>query len=198
MTCIVGLVHDGVTYIGGDSLGSNGFSSTVRKDEKVFPMKDIDNALIGFTTSYRMGQLLMYARGLANKRDIHDLASGTLDHEYLVTKFIPNVQKVFEDGGFSKNLNGEKRGGKFLLAHKDRLFSINNDFQVGESYDNFDACGSGEDFALGSLHSSSNLGIDPIERVYMALKAASHFSVGVAPPFLILNTKDDTRRLYKE
>ena len=39
MTCIVGLVHEGVTYIGGDSLGSNGYSKTVRKDKKVFKLK---------------------------------------------------------------------------------------------------------------------------------------------------------------
>ena len=36
MTCIVGLVHEGVVYIGGDSAGVGGMSLTVRADEKVF------------------------------------------------------------------------------------------------------------------------------------------------------------------
>ena len=35
MTCIVGLVHEGVVYIGGDSAGVGGMSLTVRADEKV-------------------------------------------------------------------------------------------------------------------------------------------------------------------
>ena len=35
MTCIVGLVHEGVVYIGGDSAGVGGLSLTVRADEKV-------------------------------------------------------------------------------------------------------------------------------------------------------------------
>ena len=31
MTCIVGLVHNGVTYIGADSLGSNSYGGSARK-----------------------------------------------------------------------------------------------------------------------------------------------------------------------
>ena len=58
MTAIVGLVDSGIVYIGGDSAGASGWSLTVRADAKVF-----FNAgyLFGFTTSYRMGQLIRYA-----------------------------------------------------------------------------------------------------------------------------------------
>ena len=58
MTCIVGLVHEGVVYIGGDSAGVGGMSLTVRADEKVFQNGEF---LMGFTTSFRMGQLLRYS-----------------------------------------------------------------------------------------------------------------------------------------
>ena len=58
MTCIVGLVHEGVVYIGGDSAGVAGLSLTVRADEKVFQNGEF---LMGFTTSFRMGQLLRYS-----------------------------------------------------------------------------------------------------------------------------------------
>ena len=57
MTCIVGLVHEGVVYIGGDSAGVAGLSLVVRADEKVLRNGDF---LMGFTTSFRMGQLLRY------------------------------------------------------------------------------------------------------------------------------------------
>ena len=187
MTCIVGLVHNGITYLGADSLGSNGFTKTVRKDKKLFKLKDTDNALVGFTSSYRMGQLLMYAGGLIDKRDEPDI-----DHEYLVTKFIPNVIKLFENGGYSRNNSGEKEGGDFLIAYKNKLYSIASDYQVGESIHNFDACGSGEYHALGSLYSTDGSDMTPQERIFKALESAEAFGCGVQRPFYIMNTKDNT------
>ena len=52
MTCIVGLKKDYKIYIGGDTLGSNLYSKTVRMDDKVFIKDDM---IFGFTSSYRMG-----------------------------------------------------------------------------------------------------------------------------------------------
>jgi ATP-dependent protease HslVU (ClpYQ) peptidase subunit len=188
LTCIVGLVHEGVTYIGGDSLGSNGHSKTVRNDKKVFHLKDINNAIAGYTSSFRMGQLLMYGKGLIDSRDTYEK---DIDHEYLVTKFIPNLIDLFEKGGYSRNNSGEKKGGNFLFAYKDKLYQIESDFQVGESSLKYDACGSGEEFALGSLHSTEGTKYSPQERIRKALQAASQFSVGVAPPYYIVNTIDN-------
>jgi hypothetical protein len=97
---------------------------------------------------------------------------------------------LFEKGGFSRTNNGEKSGGFFLFAYKNKLYKIESDYQVGESVDGYDACGSGEYFALGSLHSTNGLIDDPIKRIHMALKAAEYHAVGVAPPYYILNTKN--------
>ncbi|WP_226035776.1 hypothetical protein [Aquibacillus saliphilus] len=192
MTCIVGLVFNGVTYIGGDSLGSNGYSKTVRKDTKVFKLKDTNKAVVGYTSSYRMGQLLMYAKGLIDSRD-----EPNIDHEYLVTRFIPNTIKLFEDGGYSKNSSGEKTGGSFLLGYGDRLYQVSSDFQVGESIDGYDACGSGEEFALGSLKTTENSNMSPEERIHLALQAATKFSTSVVPPYQIINTYDDKVETYE-
>lgn len=125
MTCIVGLVHNDTVYIGGDSLGSNGFSKVVRKDKKVFHLKDIDNAVMGYTSSFRMGQLLMYGTGLIDKRDTYEK---DINHEYLVTKFIPNVIRVLEEGGYSRNNSGQKSGGEFLIGYKNQLFQVESDY----------------------------------------------------------------------
>lgn len=188
MTCIVGLVHEGITYIGGDSLGSNGFSKTVRNDKKIFKLKDTNNSLIGYTSSFRMGQLLMYKSGLIDSRDEKD---NLINHEYLVTKFIPNVITLFEGGGYSTIKNGEKEGGEFLLGCKDKLYKIECDYQVGEPVSKYDACGSGEYFALGSLYSTDGTNLTPEERLEKALRAASEFSTGVSAPYYIMNTLDD-------
>jgi len=193
MTCIVGLVHDGVTYIGADSLSSNSYMKTLRKDKKVFKLKDTPNAIVGFTSSYRMGQLLMYATGLIDPRD-----EPNIDHKYIVTKFIPNVIKLFENGGFSRNRSGEKEGGVFLLGYKDKLFRIDSDYQVEESFDSYNACGSGETYALGSLMATENMNLNPHDRIRLALQAATKFAVGVEPPFYIINTNDNKVVEYKD
>lgn len=183
MTCIVGLVHEGVAYIGGDSLGSNGYSKTVRKDKKVFKVKGLESTVIGYTSSYRMGQLLMYKDDLIDSRDVDKV-----DHEYIVTKTVPKIISLFEENGFGKIDSNVKRGGCFLLAHKDQLYSIEGDYQVGISSDAYAAVGCGEDFALGSLYATENTNLTPEERITMALEAAAKFSVGVEGPFDILST----------
>lgn len=195
MTAIIGMIDQetGITYIGADSLGSNGCSKVVRKDKKVFKLKDTPNALIGFTSSYRMGQLLMYANGLIDKRD-----EPNINHEYITTKFIPNTIKLFENGGFNTNNSGAKKGGFFMLAYKDKLWGIECDYQVSESVDNYIAMGIGERFALGSLYSTENTKLTPIERIHLALQSASKFAIGVAPPFYIMNTKNNEVVEFKE
>lgn len=193
MTCIVGVIENGVTYIGSDSIGSNGYSGTIRKDKKVFKLKDTSNGIVGFTSSFRMGQLLMYRKGLIDPRDEQD----GIDHEYLVTKFIPNVIHLFEEGGYSRNNSGEKEGGIFLLGYKDRLYKIESDFQVAEPTLSYEACGSGESYALGSLHSTEGLDLSVEDRIHKALRAASNFSVSVQGPFYILNTANDNVVMFE-
>lgn len=185
MTCIVGLKYEGVTYIGADSLGANSWSKIQRKDKKVFRLKDTDKALIGFTSSYRMGQLLMYSEGLIDKRD-----EPSIDHEYLVTKTVPAIIKQLESGGFVKNDDGQKEGGQFLLAYDNSLYCIHSDFQVEEAIDNYSAVGSGAEVALGSLYATEGVIENPFKRIINALKAASKYSIGVEGPYHILNTKN--------
>ena len=188
MTCIVGLVHNGVTYIGADSLGSTPYTKAVRKDKKVFHLKNSDKVIIGAVHSFRMTQLLMFADNIIDERDIKD---DLINYEYMVTKFIPNVIDLFEKNGFSRIDQNEKVGGRFLVGYKDRLFDIDTDFQVGENLCGYSALGSGSDFAMGSLYSTEGMIDDPITRIHMALQAATQFAVGVEPPFHILNTKNN-------
>ena len=58
MTCIVAIAEKNVVYVGADSLGSNGNKIITRKDTKIFIRKPF---IFGFTSSYRMGQLLRYS-----------------------------------------------------------------------------------------------------------------------------------------
>jgi ATP-dependent protease HslVU (ClpYQ) peptidase subunit len=171
MTCIVGLVDKGDVYVGGDSAGVAGLSISIRADEKVFVNGPF---IMGFTTSFRMGQLLRYkfnpAVQTVNQNDM----------QYMVTTFIDTARKCFEDNGF-----GDKsEGGTFLVGYHGQLYTINSDFQVGIPADRYDAVGSGSDLALGAMYATPKL--TPIKRLTVALEAASAFNAGVAPPFRII------------
>ena len=66
MTCIIGFVNkkNNVSWIGGDSLGSNGYTKSVESPSKTFRNDTFKNVLIGGTTSFRHLDLLKYSNDL--------------------------------------------------------------------------------------------------------------------------------------
>lgn len=178
MTCVIGYVHKGTVYIGADSAGISGYSCTPRKDPKVFINKDV---IIGFTSSFRMGQLLQYDLVVPNK------PFSTMDPmEYMVTDFVYAVRNCLKNGGYTSIENNQETGGTFLVGFEGRLFRIDSDFQVAESLRNFDAIGCGSDVALGCLYALENFEFSPREKIESALYAVQEFNVGVRWPFNIL------------
>lgn len=178
MTCISALVHEGKVYIGGDSAGVGGYNLTVRADDKVFIKDDF---IMGFTSSFRMGQLLRYKLETPYHKPEID------SYEYMVTEFVEAVRQCLKDGGYSQNNNGEETGGTFLVGYRGELFMIDNDFQVGKPLIGYDAIGCGEDIAKGSLFSTRNMQEAPDARILESLKAAEQFSAGVRGPFKVLS-----------
>ena len=171
MTCVVGLEDKGNIYIGADSAGSAGTNLSIRADEKVFMNGPF---IIGFAGSFRMGQLLRY------KFDPPKQSVKTDDMKYMVTDFIDAAKKCFTDNGFGST----STGGLFVVGYNKKLYRIDSDFQVGKLVLPYVAIGSGECYALGSLHSSATK--NPEQKIKLALQAAATFSLGVAPPFHIL------------
>lgn len=180
MTCIVGLVSAAQVFIGGDSAGvtSGRLSLVVRNDRKVFRNGDF---VMGFTTSFRMGQLLAFNFHPPKPRIGVDIMA------YMVTDFIDAARSRMKDGGYARVKEAVEEGGTFLVGYSGRLFHISDDFQVGESSHGFDACGCGDLIALGSLHSTRTW-TDPTARLKEALEAAETFSAGVRSPFVFEST----------
>jgi len=181
MTCIVGLVDNGKVYMGGDSAGCAGFDLSIRADQKVFKNDDF---IMGFTTSFRMGQLLRYDFSPPKYHTDVDI------YKYMVTDFINEVRRCLKNGGYASKKDEEESAGTFLVGFKGQLFRICNDYQVGQNILPFDACGCGQSYALGSLHSTNETWggfpkIDPQTRIEMALHTAQQFSAGVREPFHI-------------
>lgn len=178
MTCIVGYVENDKVYIGGDSAAVSNINITIRKDPKVFMNSEY---LIGFTSSFRMGQLLMYCDLPRIRPDESDI------YKFMCTEFINKVRSVFRKNGYSTVESSVEYGGVFLVGYKGRLFKIYSDFQVAESYEPFASCGCGEDYALGAMHMIHETNLTPEEKIEKSLMCAEHFSGGVSKPFIIKN-----------
>jgi len=182
MTCIVGFVDkkNKKVTIGADSAGSNDSEVLIRKDPKIFRNGEF---IIGCTSSFRMIQLLRFSfkpPKIGNK-DIY---------EYMCTDFVDAVRNCFKDGGYlQKYIDGDEKGGTFIIGYKDRLFVIEDDFQVGENLNGIASIGCGSPYALGSMFTNIKSDKSAKERVTMALEAAAFYSLGVAKPFLILETQ---------
>lgn len=175
MTCIVGLVDKGRVYIGGDSAGIAGLSLTVRSDPKVFAIGEF---VVGYTSSFRMGQLLRFKfQPPAIEGDLF---------AYMATHFVDALRECFKQGGYAEVCNGQESGGNFLVGVRGHLFHIQSDYQVGEALSQYDACGCGDDVACGALYATKGKGAR--YRIRTALEAAEQHSAGVRGPFVVLKT----------
>jgi ATP-dependent protease HslVU (ClpYQ) peptidase subunit len=175
MTCIVGLVDEGNVYIGGDSAGVNGnWDLIVRSDPKVFRTGPF---LMGFTSSFRMGQLLRYAFVPPPHPPEIDL------YHYMTVEFINAVRDCLKSGGWAKKEGEKEVGGIFLVGYRGHLFHIESDYQVGEAMDGYMAVGSGDEVARGALYATQKL--PPMVRLRLALEAAERWNAGVRGPFVI-------------
>ena len=108
MTCIVGIVDKDEVIIGGDSAGVAGLNITIRKDTKVFKNGPF---IMGFTSSFRMGQLLMSSKFKPSKQKARQS-----DYDYMITDFIDCIRKLFKTSGYLTIHNNEEAGGTFLVG----------------------------------------------------------------------------------
>lgn len=184
MTCIVGWVEEDKrkgtreVWIGGDSAGINcsSLNYRIRKDEKVFRNGEF---LFGFTSSFRMGQLLRYSFVPPEQ------SKNKSDYEYMCTDFVDSIAKVFEVKKYAQIENNEISGGFFLVGYNGNLYHVESDFQVGIPSLNYEAEGCGMDYAMGALHAMRNTKMSPKTRIKKALDAAVEFSAGVRAPYTI-------------
>lgn len=180
MTCIVGIASKGAIYIGGDSAGVSGLDLSVRADRKVFTNGDF---VMGFTTSFRMGQLLQFAFKPPKRHPTMDVMT------FMVTDFIDALRACLKRGGFASRKDESESAGTFLVGYAGRLFRIDEDYQVGEAACGYAAVGCGSALALGALFVAQSAAVKPKDFesvVRVALHAAQAHSAGVRDPFHIV------------
>jgi hypothetical protein len=175
MTCIIGLIHNGSVYIGGDSIAASGYDARQIAFNKVF---QIGEFLIGYTFSFRLGQILEHC--LVIEPQLEDES----DLHYLIATFIPTVKSLFNEHGLTyPGDNGDEVYGNFLLGYRGHLYSIGNAFAVMEYSEGYAVAGCSTDYALAAMEALRDL--PPKERLERAFEIVNKFSAGVLPPFNI-------------
>lgn len=169
----MGLVSKGKVYMGGDSAGASGWLVRPLQNPKVFKVGPF---IIGGTGSVRMSNVLQYHLKVQPQ-------DGESDHEYMVRQFAEAVRATLKEHGVAKIDNNVEEGGTFLVGYRGHLYWADSDFQITEHTDGYDACGCGQEFALGAMMALE--GLPPKKRVKRALEIAAHFSGGVLPPFQV-------------
>lgn len=181
MTCVVALKTPTTIIVGADSAGvDSGMNLRTRADEKVFR---VGSFIVGYTDSFRMGQLLRYAllSHLAPLEEHNELL-----FRYMVTSFVDGVRQCLKDGGYAEKHDEREWGGQFIVGVRDRLFVVHDDYQVAETSEGYTAVGCGYPYALGSLHATDESTLPASIRVQRALEAAEQFSAGVRRPFVLM------------
>lgn len=148
----------------------------VRKDPK---LTEVGEYVIGFTTSFRMGQLIIYST-LPTCTDT-DL------HRFMATDFVNHIRKIAKENGALTTHNGVEFLGTFIVGVRGRLFVVESDFGVSEPACGYTAVGCGGVCAIGCLYATQ--GQAPHQRLIQALSAATAHTAGVLPPYLIRCTR---------
>jgi ATP-dependent protease HslVU (ClpYQ) peptidase subunit len=175
MTCIVAVETDKGVWIGADRLGSNGHIGSPVTFPKIFSNGSLT---IGYTSSFRMGQLLQYALKVPNLP-----VNANLD-KWVATDLVKAIREAFKDNEWNESKDGVAIGGAFLVVVKNRVYEIQSDFSFLRSISGEYAVGSGQDYALGSLRSTR--GQEPEKRLIEALATAAEYVVSVGEPFDVI------------
>jgi len=175
MTCIVGITDGKTVYLGGDSAGTAEYDLHIIREPKVFTH---GSYVMGFTSSFRMGQILQYS---FDPMDPPDDPSEL--HRFMCTKFVNSLMNCLIGNKWGTTENGRAEGGQILVGVAGQLFEIDEDFHVSSYHCNFAAIGGGDLSAKGSLHTTGQMSMSPQRRLEMALEASACLNASVAGPF---------------
>jgi ATP-dependent protease HslVU (ClpYQ) peptidase subunit len=186
MTCIVGLVENGIVYIGGDSAATDDSSIQTIKGSKVFKIGEF---LFGVSGNPRMSDVLRY---------IFNIPIPTYDEqdalEYMHQCFIPDLKECLSDHGVLIRQDEIVSSDAWvLIGYQGRLFILESSFHISESALDYNAVGCGMDVALGCMYGlmDQNPEISASGKINIALRASAQFNCHVRKPFTILSTEPD-------
>ena len=191
MTCIVATTDGQKVVLGGDSAGVREYEMRVRANAKVFRVGSYG---IGFTSSFRMGQILQHSTELPEPPT--DADPDALER-FMVLEFVNALRQLFKASGFEKTVtltrspqfseSGQEVAGVFLVGVAGQIFEIREDYHVARPATPFAAVGWGAQLAFGALHALEGFPeLSLHERTMKALEASEAYSSAVRGPFQVI------------
>jgi len=133
MTCIVAFRNKEKNIIlAGDKMGSDSFTSMISKVPKVFTNDDF---AIGYTSSFRMGQLLQHV-WLPPQRKVDQSTDN-----YLYSDVTASLRKMFKENGFGDDDTNEF--GNFIMIYEDRILEMQDEMSFLEHETDIVSVGAG-------------------------------------------------------
>jgi ATP-dependent protease HslVU (ClpYQ) peptidase subunit len=188
MSVIVGIIHEGVVYIGADSqITSGGTKKNYRhpNNHKIWHPDGREHLLLGSSGLLKGINTIKSINGLIDQRTLNEK---TLNYHYVVKHISKKIMdsmeevKLIDSKDFKPTMLND-----VLFASNDELFLIGIDGSVIQ-IDDFAAIGSGSIEAIGSLLSSESEA--PKTRIIKAIESAISNDIYVGYPIIIMNTKD--------
>lgn len=163
MTCIIGYKTEKGTFLGADSLGSNGHTKAEYTTPKLFKVYDM---VIGYTTTYRFGQILQY-----HMKEI--LVKEMDSYNYLIKIIVPEIRRCLGEHGAKHTKDNLESGGNCIIGYKNEIYELQNDFSVLSSVNGLITVGSGEDISRGAMIALKETTLNPEECIRKALEITS-------------------------
>ncbi|EON7637319.1 hypothetical protein ABV23_RS02340 [Escherichia coli] len=196
MTCIIAYTDGNTSFIAGDKLGSNGFTKAIQTEPKVFEKEfiKIDESglnrtkevmAMGYTSSFRMGQLLTY------KLDLPEQQSNQTFSQYLVLEVIPRIRTLFKEEWGARDTTQDVGGGQFIILHNHTIYEVQGDFSVLQPKTQITSVGSGTYHAIAAMQAyievQKETGVKMVDRTDSIFKIVSDNVTSVSAEYDLLS-----------
>lgn len=176
MTCIIGIKEKDSIYLAADSVAVSGQFKEQLGNPKIFRNGSF---LFGYAGSPRMAQILRYTT-------FPECCDWDIER-YMCSTFIDTLRQSIKNKGNIVYKNGidELDASSFLAVYKDRLFIIEENFQVIWVKSPFICIGSGKYIATGAMEALGSCDLETVYKLKKALEITSKFICSVEEPFVI-------------
>jgi len=177
MTCIVAFkTEEGHSIIAGDYMASNGHHFNKVANSKVFNKSE--SCAIGYTSSFRMGQILEHYWTLPPR------VEGQTAENFVNVTLVESIRAIFKTYGYGTKDGLEDLGGTFILLYEDRIYCMQFNYSLLDYDSEIIAIGSGTDAALGAIYLSLPIMLENIEEALAKIFwATSLVTPSVSPEF---------------
>jgi len=172
--------------MGSDKMACSENRKVLIKDPKMFYAfwNGQPEFLVGCSGNLRVLNLLKY-----NSDIISDDPLTEDPYFNIVNYLIPKYREVLEENGSHMEYdNGQSEMDSMLIiCHKGKIFTVDFNFGISETFDNFESVGSGEEVAIGAIEVlTKDKSLTPEKIIEETLKIVSKHIYGVSKEYDIL------------